>query len=83
MSERIVTDSRGQRWDVSDGEDGLIFRHQSGREIHTDATTPLDELSTIQLLGALDDARRQAGLPSVSAGQLDIAFDDEGYETGP
>lgn len=82
MGERIVTDSRGQRWDVRQVERAFIFRHQSGRELRTVGDRPLDELSTDQLLAVLDAARQQEGLPAVGRGQLDVAFDEEGYETG-
>jgi hypothetical protein len=82
MAERMVTDSRGQRWDVREEDRLLIFRHQSGRELSAAAVTPLDDLSTDELLAVLDDARRQEGLPPVGRGGLDVAFDDEGYETG-
>ena len=82
MPERILTDSRGQRWDVSEADRWIIFRHQSGRELRADASRPLDQLSTDDLLHALDEARRQQGLPDVGHGELDVAFDQEGYETG-
>jgi hypothetical protein len=82
MAERIVTDSRGQRWDVREAEQQLVFRHQSGRELRAPTSRPLDQLSTDDVLAALDGAREQEGLPAVGHGELDVAFDDEGYETG-
>jgi hypothetical protein len=86
MSERIITDSRGQRWDVLQTPDGAegeaVFRHQSGRELSTRLPGRLDALSTEQLLDVLDQARRREGLDDVGHGGLDVAFDDEGYETG-
>lgn len=83
MSERIITDSRGQRWDVvQDGQRGAVFRHQSGQELQADLDRPMDALSTEQLLDALDEARRAAGLDEVGHGGLDVSFDADGYETG-
>jgi hypothetical protein len=85
MAERIVTDSRGQRWDVTQApgtEGGAVFRHQSGRELRAELAGSIDELSTEQLLDALDGARRREGLDDVGHGGLDVAFDEEGYETG-
>lgn len=84
MSERIITDSRGQRWDVAqDGDaDAIVFRHQSGRELRARAGGRIDALSTDELLTALDGARRDAGLDEVARGGIDVAFDEDGYETG-
>ena len=82
MPERIVTDSRGQRWDVREDGNSLVFRHQSGNELRARSDRPLDQLSTDDVLAALDAARSDEGLPSVGHGQLDVSFDDEGYETG-
>jgi hypothetical protein len=84
MPERIITDSRGQRWDVrQDGGAGsVVFRHQSGRELNGRLDQPMDALSSEELLAALDDARRDAGLGEVGRGGIDVAFDPEGYETG-
>ncbi|HEX6309796.1 MAG TPA: hypothetical protein VFZ69_16600 [Longimicrobiales bacterium] len=84
MPERILTDSRGQRWDVIQKPSAhrTIFRHQSGRELRAELPKSIDELSTEELLDALDDARRRHGLDEVGHGGLDVAFDDEGYETG-
>jgi hypothetical protein len=82
MPERIITDSRGQRWDVREDGKSLVFRHQSGNELRALTDRPLDQLSTDEVLAALDDARRAQGLPAVGHGQLDVAFDPEGYETG-
>ena len=53
MSERIVTDSRGQRWDVIQHGDGTVFRHQSGDELRAQVPGSIDELSTEQLLDGL------------------------------
>jgi hypothetical protein len=84
MAERIITDGRGQRWDVRapDGAQDVVFRHQSGRELHGELPRALDALSTDELLEALDQARSRAGLPEVGHGELDVAFDQDGYETG-
>jgi hypothetical protein len=84
MPERIITDSRGQRWDVTQkgGEEGAVFRHQSGRELRADLGAPLDSLSSDDLLTALDAARREAGLDEVGHGGLDVSLDADGYETG-
>jgi hypothetical protein len=83
MAERIITDSRGQRWDVvqEKGRD-VVFRHQSGRELRSAVDRSMDAMSTDELLDALDAARRKAGLDEVGHGGLDVSFDDEGYETG-
>lgn len=84
MAERIVTDSRGQRWDViqQDKKKGAVFRHQSGQELRADLKQSIDEMSSEALLDALDDARRREGLDEVGHGGLDVAFDPDGYETG-
>jgi len=84
MSERIITDSRGQRWDVAQDRDAgdVVFRHQSGNELRSRLDAALDALSTDQLLSALDRARRDAGLEEVGHGGIDVSFDDDGYETG-
>jgi hypothetical protein len=84
MPERIITDGRGQRWDVRQEQDArdAVFRHQSGRELKGRLDGRLDALSTDQLLDALDAARREEGLPDVGHDQLDVATDPEGYETG-
>ena len=84
MPERIVTDSRGQRWDVIQQKEnsGAIFRHQSGQELRADLKQSIDELSSEDLLEALDEARRREGLEEVGHGGLDVAFDPDGYETG-
>jgi hypothetical protein len=84
MSERIITDSRGQRWDVVQRSDSeAVFRHQTGTELTGRLDDRLDNMSTEQLLDALDAARRREGLDDVGHGGLDVAFDPEGYETGP
>lgn len=84
MPERIITDSRGQRWDVVQQADTeAVFRHQSGRQLSGRLDGRLDAMSTEQLLDALDAARRREGLDDVGHGGLDVAFDPEGYETGP
>lgn len=84
MPERIVTDSRGQRWDViqQDTKKGAVFRHQSGQELRADLNQSIDEMSSDALLNALDEARRREGLDEVGHGGLDVAFDPDGYETG-
>lgn len=83
MPERIITDSRGQRWDVmQEGQRGAVFRHQSGQELQSQLDGPLDAMTTEQLLHALDRARRDAGLDEVGHGGLDVSFDADGYETG-
>lgn len=85
MPERIVTDSRGQRWDViqKDTKSGsAIFRHQSGQELRAEISRSIDELSSEDLLDALDAARSREGLDEVGHGGLDVAFDADGYETG-
>ena len=84
MPERILTDSRGQRWDViqEQSSDGAVFRHQSGRQLRTQLPAALDQLSTEDLLIVLDEARSRAGLDEVGHGGIDVAFDADGYETG-
>jgi hypothetical protein len=84
MPQRIITDGRGQRWDViqTRAESGVVFRHQSGSELRGDVPQSIDAMSTDELLNALDEVRRNEGLPEVGHGQLDVAFDPEGYETG-
>lgn len=84
MPQRIITDSRGQRWDASQEKEGddVVFRHQSGREYRASLDRRMDALSTDELLGALDEARRREGDDEVGHGGLDVAFDPEGYETG-
>jgi hypothetical protein len=84
MPQRIITDSRGQRWDVTQTEESgsVVFRHQSGRELTAKLERGMDALSTDELLDALDGARREQGLDDVGHGGLDVAFDPEGYETG-
>jgi hypothetical protein len=84
MPERILTDARGQRWDVAqdEGGSGVVFRHQSGRELRGALSAALDACSTDELLDALDAARRDEGLDAVGHDGLDVSFDEEGYETG-
>jgi hypothetical protein len=84
MAERILTDSRGQRWDVRQegGSGTVVFRHQSGAELRSELDASMDALSTDQLLEALDRARNEKGLDDVGHGGLDVAFDPDGYETG-
>jgi hypothetical protein len=84
MPQRIITDSRGQRWDVvQDGADEhVVFRHQSGRELSVRLEGPMDALSSDELLDVLDGARRKEGLDEVGQGGFDVAFDPDGYETG-
>jgi hypothetical protein len=84
MPQRIITDSRGQRWDVLQdaGDEGIVFRHQSGRELRASLARPMDALSSDELLDALDEARREEGLDDVGHGGIDVAFDTDGYETG-
>ena len=82
--ERIVTDSRGQRWDVlqQNEKTEAVFRHQSGQELRARLGRSIDQLSSDDLLEALDEARRREGLEDVGHGGLDVAFDADGYETG-
>lgn len=84
MPERILTDSRGQRWDVVQQNDktDVVFRHQSGQELRAHVGRSIDQLSSKDLLEALDEARRGEGLEDVGHGGLDVAFDADGYETG-
>jgi hypothetical protein len=84
MPQRIITDSRGQRWDVIQdaGSTDVVFRHQSGREFRARMAAGMDTLSSDDLLTALDEARGREGLDEVGHGGLDVAFDPEGYETG-
>jgi hypothetical protein len=84
MPQRIITDGRGQRWDVIQqrGEDGVVFRHQSGNELRRDIDTSIDAMSTEDLLNALDEVRKNEGLREVGHEEFDVAFDPEGYETG-
>jgi hypothetical protein len=84
MSERIITDGRGQRWDVIQKRDGsnVVFRHQSGRELMGQVASSIDAMTTDDLLNALDEVRKNEGLPGVGHAELDVAFDQDGYETG-
>ena len=84
MPERIVTDSRGQRWDVvqNQNSDRAVFRHQSGSELSAQLPGALDQLTSQDLLLVLDEARRRAGMEDVGSGGIDVSFDAEGYETG-
>jgi hypothetical protein len=84
MSQRIITDSRGQRWDVLQQPESksVVFRHQSGRELTAELDGDMDALSSDALLHALDAARQKEGLDDVARGGLDVAFDPDGYETG-
>jgi len=84
MPERIITDGRGQRWDVIQqrDSDAVVFRHQSGQELRGDVDRSIDAMSTDDLLDALDRVRRDEGLREVGHEELDVAFDAEGYETG-
>jgi hypothetical protein len=84
MAERIITDGRGQRWDViqKKDEDGVLFRHQSGQELRGRVDGTIDGLSTDDLLDKLDEARRAEGMGEVGHEQIDVAFDQDGYETG-
>jgi hypothetical protein len=84
MPERIVTDSRGQRWDVVQKlqSDRAVFRHQSGQELRANLPGALDQLTTEDLLLVLDEARHAAGLDEVGSGGLDVSLDTDGYETG-
>jgi hypothetical protein len=82
VPERLITDSRGQRWDVVQQDDGAtVFRHQSGMELRSEIDS-IDAMSTDQLLDALDEARRREGMGEVGRGGLDVSFDADGYETG-
>jgi hypothetical protein len=85
MAQRIITDARGQRWDVIQraGEEGVVFRHQSGRELRAELAGSMDTLSTEELLDALDGVSREEGLDEVGHDGLDASFDPEGYETRP
>jgi hypothetical protein len=84
MAERIVTDSRGQRWDVrqTSGSDDAIFRHQSGHELRATLPGALDQLTSDDLLAVLDEARQQEGSGEVGRHGIDVALDADGYETG-
>lgn len=84
MAERIVTDSRGQRWDVrqTSGSDDAIFRHQSGRELRATLPGALDQLTSDDLLAVLDEAREQEGNGEVGRNGIDVSLDADGYETG-
>lgn len=63
MPERIITDSRGQRWDVvqTRDSDAVTFRHQSGRELSGNVDGSIDAMSTDDLLNTLDRVRRDEG----------------------
>jgi hypothetical protein len=84
MPERIITDGRGQRWDVIQerDEDAVVFRHQSGQELSGRVDGSIDAMSSDDLLEALDEVRRNEGLREVGHEELDVSFDQEGYETG-
>jgi hypothetical protein len=83
MPQRIVTDTNGDRWDVRQAKDSaeLSFRHQSGTEYSIAAPAPLDEATNVQLLRALDDARRSHGDEPVGEGGRETSLDPEGYTT--
>jgi hypothetical protein len=85
MPQRIITDARGQRWDVihQEGRADVVFRHQSGMELRAYLEGSLDALSTEQLLDALDRASRDEGRDEVGHSGLDVSFDADGYETKP
>lgn len=85
MPQRIITDARGQRWDVIQQESrgDVVFRHQSGRELRAGLDASMDALSTEQLLEALDRASRDEGGDAVGHDGLDVSFDADGYETRP
>jgi hypothetical protein len=81
MSSRIVTDEAGDRWDVREADDrserGLVFRHQSGREIAMSAQERLDAIDSESLRRMVAEARRDIGEGAGS----DTSLDPEGYTT--
>ena len=91
MSDRIVTDSNGDRWDVTEpgtqgdgtrAEGPIRFRHQSGEEFEARSERAMDELSGDELLDLLDAAREAKGLDSVHEGGDNVGRDPVDYVTG-
>jgi hypothetical protein len=83
MPERIVTDEKGDRWDVLQREGNeLTFRHQGGRELRVESTAPLDSISSDRLLGLLADAREAEGESGIGERRgRQAPLDPEGYTT--
>jgi hypothetical protein len=83
MPERIVTDEKGDRWDVRQAAEGeLTFRHQGGRELRIETDARLDSISSDRLLGLLADARGAHG--DAAGGDRrgrERPLDPEGYTT--
>lgn len=69
MGERILTDSHGGRWDVSDAENGLRFRHPpDGPSYQVRSEKGVDQLKDTELIRMLDDARAREGEDPVGRG---------------
>lgn len=90
MPERIVTDSTGDRWDVSDVGDSsrssgggttIKFRHQSGLELSERSDRSVDQLSDDQIRTMLDDARERADLEPLPGDGDDRGADPDDYIT--
>lgn len=90
MPERIVTDSTGDRWDVSDasgaggadgGETTINFRHQSGLELSGAADRSVDQMSDEEIRALLDDAREEADLEALPEDGDDRGADPDDYIT--
>lgn len=90
MPERIVTDSTGDRWDVSDaadasgpngGESTINFRHQSGLELSGAADRSVDQMSDEEIRALLDEARERADLDALPEDGDDRGADPDGYIT--
>ena len=69
MGERILTDSHGGRWDVSDAENGLRFRHPpDGPSYEVRSDKGVDQLKDTELIRMLDDARARENEDPVGEG---------------
>lgn len=80
MGERILTDSHGGRWDVSDADDGLRFRHPpDGPSYHVASDRGVDELKDTDLIRLLDQARASEGEEPVGEATGDEGSPGGGY----
>ena len=69
MGERILTDAHGGRWDVSDDDGGLRFRHPpDGPSYQVKSEKGVDELKDVELIRMLDQARQREGEDPVGHG---------------
>lgn len=80
MGERILTDSRGRRWDVSDGETGLRFRHPpDGPSYDVPSERTVDQLRDTDLITLLDQARVREGEEPAGEANGEEGSEDGGY----